>query len=236
MVASGESYPIVLTGAFWQRQGALVVGGGVVAERKIKNLVAAVAQVRVIAPTLTPNLQVMAAAGEFEWLARKWQMGDVLNYPQALLVFAATNSTLVNGAVSAEARAAGRLLNRADDPADCDFILPGVVRAGEITVTVTTSSSPPAHDGDNTGEAGVSPALTAHLRQKIAQTIGQEYSELAVILRQLRPYVKAHVAPPQRATLWREMVNSPALALLRAGQHDEAQALLHSMVEQNLAA
>lgn len=236
MVASGDSYPIVLTGIFWQRQGALVIGGGAVAERKIKNLLATVAQVRVIAPTLTSALQAMAAAGEFEWLAREWQPGDVWACPQSLLVFAATNITLVNQAVSDEARAAGRLLNRADDPADCDFILPGVVRAGEITVTVTTSSLPLEHEGDSTGEAGVSPALTAYLRQKIAQTIGPEYSELAVMLRLLRPYVKAHVAPLQRATLWLQMVNSPALALLQAGRRDEAQALLHTMVQQSLAA
>ena len=139
--------------------------------------------------------------------------------------------------MSGEARAAGRLLNRADDPTDCDFILPGVVRSGEITVAVTTSSLSPEREGDKESEAGVSPALTAHLRQKIAQTIGPEYSELALILRQLRPYVKTYVAPPQRAALWRQMVNSPAaLALLQAGQRDEAQALLHSMVEQSLAA
>src|SRR5438045_1827989 len=96
-------YPLMLTPAIFKGRKALVVGGGKVAGRKVKGLLALeTASVRLIAPALTPELQNLAGAGRLEWLEREWQPGDVTACPEALLVFAATSSGEVNRAVALE--------------------------------------------------------------------------------------------------------------------------------------
>jgi precorrin-2 dehydrogenase/sirohydrochlorin ferrochelatase len=132
-----------------------------------------------------------------------------------LLVFVATNDSSVNQAVVEAARANGRLVNVADNPANCDFTLPAVVRQGEINLAVST---------------GVNPALTAHLRQKIAEIIGPEYSKLTQLMGELRPEVKASLPPKLRPTFWKNLISSPILDFLRNGHDAEAHALAETLL------
>ncbi len=213
--ASNSFYPINLTPAFFRQRAVLVIGGGKVAERRVQNLLAGGAKIRLISPALTPVLAEWAKAGKFEYLERGWQSDDVEDFPGALLVFAATNDPQVNQAVAEVARANGRLVNVADDPASCDFTLPGVVRQGEINLAVST---------------GVNPALTAHLRQKIAQIIGPEYGKLTQLMGELRPEVKASLPPELRPPFWNSLINSPILNLLRTGHDAEATILADKLL------
>jgi len=208
-------YPLTLTPTFFKHRTVLVIGGGKVAERRVKHLLAAGATIQLISPTLTPTLSELATAGKFEYLGRGWQPEDVANFPAALLVFAATNDLAVNQAVAEVARANGRLVNVADDPLNCDFTLPAVLRQGEINLTVST---------------GASPALTAHLRQKLAEIIGPEYSELARLMGKLRPNVKSSLPLELRPIFWTQLINSPILDLLRNGHDDEARALAENLL------
>lgn len=222
--AAAQPYPVMLTQAFFTRRQVLVVGGGKVAERKIKILLDAGAKIRLIAPRVTPDLAGFASTGEIEWLARPWSAGDVKDFTAALLIFAATDNPAINAQVEAEAREQGRLLNRADLPEACDFTLPGVVRSGDITLTVSTGG---VTNGDSTRDAGgASPALTAHLRKKLAEDVGPEYSRLAALLRELRPEVKREINPHHRPGLWKKLVDSEALELLRQQREGEARQLL----------
>ena len=215
-------YPILLTPAFWADRMALVIGGGPVAERKTVGLLAVGVAVRLIAPDLTPHLRELDRQGAIIWQARPWHAGDLALYPTALLVFAATNDPTVNAAIYEEAHATGRLVNLADDPARSDFILPGVVRRGPITLTV------------NTGDEGAaaSPALTAHLRQQLEGVVGPEYAEFAPLLAALRPLVRERVRADRRGALWRRLVESSALELLRQGQPVAARQLLEDLVNE----
>lgn len=217
---------MMLTPTFFARQRVLIIGGGRVAERKIKTLLESGAKITVIAPALTDELSRLAQAGKLEWQARSWQNEDVAAFPDALLIFIATNDAELNRTVAAEARANGKLVNVADDPSDCDFILPGVVQNGEITLAIATGNY-----SVESNEGKVSPALTAHLRRKLQEFIGPEYSQLAQLLRELRPMVKQKVNPEQRAALWRKMVESDALNLLKVGQIEQARLLLENFVD-----
>jgi precorrin-2 dehydrogenase/sirohydrochlorin ferrochelatase len=213
---------VLLTPTFFKGRVALVIGGGAVAERKIKGLLLAGSTVIVIAPEITETLQNLVTTGKLTWEARYWQTRDLDIFTQALLVFAATNNSSVNREVALATRQLGRLVNVADDPAACDFILPGIVRRGELTLTVSTAT---------TTESESSPALTAHLRQKLEQTIGPEYSELVELLREVRPVVKAKIPAPRRATLWRQLINSEVLTLLKANQPTEARTLIQTLID-----
>lgn len=152
----------------------LVVGGGVVAERRVESLVAAGAAVTVVSPALTPRLAGLAAEGRLAHLARDYRDGDLTG---AALAFAATDAGDVNAAVAAEGRRRGVWVNAADDPAHCDFILPALVRRGELTVAVSTG--------------GTSPALARAVREELERYLTTEYVTLAEIAAEARRELRA---------------------------------------------
>jgi precorrin-2 dehydrogenase / sirohydrochlorin ferrochelatase len=215
-------YPVMLSPAALAKRGVLVVGGGVVAERKVKGLLAAGANVILIAPAVTEGLRQLAAQGAIKWLARPFQLGDMAAY---LLVFAATNSREVNQQVGQVAVEQGCLVNYADDPASCDFTVPSVVRRGPINISISTFALQP-----ETGQISSSPALAAHLRRLIEGAIGPEYGVLASWLEKLRPQVQARVKPERRAALWQAILDSDILELLKAGRDDEAARLAQDLI------
>jgi precorrin-2 dehydrogenase/sirohydrochlorin ferrochelatase len=129
--------------AFLNLKGRLCVvfGGGKVAERKVAKLLAAQARVRVISPAAGNLLLQWAADGQIEWVNRSYASGDAA---AAWLVFAATNDPEVNRAIAAEAEAAGRLVNVADDVARCAFTVPASTRQGGVQVAISTFGTDPA--------------------------------------------------------------------------------------------
>ncbi len=116
----------------------IVVGGGPVAARKVEHLLAAGADVTVIAPSITPALDKLAREGALKHAPRRYEPGDLAG---ASLGFAATNDPPVNAAILREARTLGILVCAVDEHwPEGDFITPAVSRQGEITVAVSGAS------------------------------------------------------------------------------------------------
>jgi cobalt-precorrin 5A hydrolase/precorrin-3B C17-methyltransferase len=131
-------YPITLTHLATVR--SVVIGGGAVGERKIAGLLAANAQVRLISPEATPQLQEWAAEGRLEWLRRPYQPGDLVG---ASLAFAATDRREVNAQVAQEAKERGLLCNVTDAPSEGNFHVPAVLRRAEVVIAVSTAGHSP---------------------------------------------------------------------------------------------
>ena len=112
------------------------VGGGRIAERRVRVLTEFAGRKTVIAPALTEGLEALAAAGEITAVRRAYEPGDLEG---ADLVFACTDVTAVNEAVVADARAAGIPVNDSENKELCDFWFPGVVTEGNIVVGLTAS-------------------------------------------------------------------------------------------------
>jgi siroheme synthase-like protein len=224
--APSTFYPVMLTPTFFRQRTALVVGGGHVAERRVNHLLAVGAEVWLIAPELTGELERLYRLGHFRWHPRRWLPGDIENNPEVILVLTATNDPAVNRAVVVEARKNGRLVNRADAPSDSDFILPGTANVNGIILAVTAVAP------DRTGETGLEgvPAFTAWLTDEIAQFLGSETGELAKILKALRPEINRRIPPEQRPNLWKELLASPALELLKQGYYSEAEQILEHII------
>jgi cobalt-precorrin 5A hydrolase / precorrin-3B C17-methyltransferase len=131
-------YPIILT----QIQGArvVVVGGGKVGERKVRGLLVAGADIHLISPKVTMQLQDLAQQGHIHWLPRSYQQDDLEG---AALAFAATDQRAVNAQVAADAAKDGVLANIADDPIASTFHVPAVHRDDKVIVTVSTSGKNP---------------------------------------------------------------------------------------------
>jgi siroheme synthase-like protein len=177
----------------------VVIGGGAVAERKVDALLAAGAEVTVVASSLTSGLGRRADDGRVTHVARGYERGDLAD---AALAFAATDDGGINAAVAAEGAARGVWVNAADDPAHCDFILPAVVRRGSLTVAV--------------GTGGASPALARVVRQHIERTLPPRYAVLADIAGETRRDFRTR---GRRAggTAWLAGLDA-ALAALAAGR------------------
>jgi len=138
-------YPIFLD---VRGRHAVVVGGGKVAERKVRKLLRAGAVVRVISPELTPGLDRLAREHKIQLKRRRFRKGDLgrrrANKRSPLLVFAATDDPAAQFAVRRDARAAGALVNVANNAADCDFIVPASFTRRNLHVAISTSGTDPA--------------------------------------------------------------------------------------------
>ncbi|OMD74802.1 precorrin-2 dehydrogenase/sirohydrochlorin ferrochelatase family protein [Paenibacillus odorifer] len=121
-------------------QPCVVIGGGVVAERKVSGLLEAGAAVKVISPSLTDPLDSLAEKGLLIWMDRTYAPGDLRG---AFLVYAATNDRAVNEEVARESRQLGIHVNVASHAEVGNFITPGVFRRGRLTVAVSTSGAGP---------------------------------------------------------------------------------------------
>lgn len=153
-------------------RNCIVIGGGKVAARKVKALLASHGKVTVISPELDDELDPLAQNGSIQWLKRGYRQGDLAG---AFLVIAATDDVTVQEAVHREAEAHNLLVNVADVPKWCNFILPATVRRGDLTISVST--------------AGKSPALAKQLRKNLEKEYTDDYDLLLQVLGRLRPIV-----------------------------------------------
>jgi siroheme synthase-like protein len=204
MPVDGPQYPVELV---LVDKPVLLVGGGRVALGKARGLVGAGARVSVVAPRVAPELAGLAGVTIER---RAYESGEVVGYR---LVIAATDDPAVNRQVFQEADAAGIWVNSADDPANCSFTLPAVVRQGPITVTVATG--------------GQSPALATWLRDRLADELGPEHEVLLGLLAERREALRSGGVTTEGLS-WQQVLDSGMLDLVRAGRVAEARELLQA--------
>lgn len=163
---AGVYYPLSLK---VKGKRCIVVGGGAVAARKVQTMLECGAAVVVISPTLSRQLARLARVGTIEVLKRAYRTGDLAG---ARLAIAATDDVAVNARVAREGRRKGVLINVVDNAELSDFILPSLVRRGDLTVAIST--------------AGRSPALARKLRTVLEQVLGAEYEQLVRLISEVR--------------------------------------------------
>jgi uroporphyrin-III C-methyltransferase/precorrin-2 dehydrogenase/sirohydrochlorin ferrochelatase len=161
---SPRYYPLELD---LRDQPVLMVGGGSIAARKLPELLACGARVTLVAPEIAATTRRLLPG--LEWLQRAFHSEDVHGRK---LVFACTDDAAVNAHVAALCREADIPCNRADAAKTGTFIVPGVVRRGPLTLSVSTS--------------GRVPALTRHLKRKLSALLGEEWGQLAELLAETR--------------------------------------------------
>jgi precorrin-2 dehydrogenase/sirohydrochlorin ferrochelatase len=132
----------------------VVIGGGRVAERKVKNLLRCGGRVRVVSPDLTDLLSKWVSEGKMDYTRRKYRAGHLKG---AFLVYAATSDRKVNAEIARDAAKRRLLVNVADSATESTFILPAVVRKREISIAVSTN--------------GLSPAKSVRIRDRIKEFI-----------------------------------------------------------------
>jgi siroheme synthase-like protein len=182
----------------------VVIGGGAVAERKVRLLLDAGACVTVVSPALTSGLAALAATDGVRHLARPYRAGDLRG---AVLAFAATGDPVVSAAVSLEGRRRRVWVNAADDPVHCDFILPSVLRRGRLTVAVSTG--------------GASPAVARAVREELEQVLTTDHAALLDVASDVRADLRARGMSAD-AERWRGALGRPVRRLAAAGRTEAA--------------
>lgn len=191
-----------------------VLGGGAVAQRKVRSLLAAGAQVTVFSPEMTPLLAELVQSGQLRHVDRLYQPGDVRGF---FIVICATDNQVVNRSAAEEARCQGALVNVADAPELGNFTVPAQIVHGDFLLTVSTG--------------GKSPALARRLRQELARQYGEEYGLYLDIIATVRREAKQQLATAkQREAFWRENIDENVLDLLRQGRIEEAEARIRHAI------
>jgi precorrin-2 dehydrogenase/sirohydrochlorin ferrochelatase len=171
------------------------VGGGKVAEPRIESLLAAKANVLVVAPKGTSNVHQWAREKKLVWEERPFELHDLNGMG---LVICATSSAATNRAVYEESQNRGVLCNVADEPELSDFYFPTVMRRGALQIAVSTG--------------GNSPALEERLCEELRRLYGPEYEGWIEWLGKARTSIFADpLSPRRRKTLLRKLASERGL-------------------------
>jgi precorrin-2 dehydrogenase/sirohydrochlorin ferrochelatase len=198
-------YPVFLD---LRGRPVVVIGGGQVALGKVQGLLDAEAQVTVVSPELHPTLAQLAQEGKIRHLARPYMPGDLRGYA---LAFVATDDRSINAQVAQEGRKLGVWVNAVDDPANCDFIMPAVVRKGGITVAISTG--------------GGSPAMARKLREELERFLSDELASMLELAAQVRQHLREKGIFVDAET-WNRALDRELLELLKRGLREEARTRL----------
>lgn len=158
-------------------QPVAVVGGGNVAERKVRLLLDAGADVRVIAPELTETLAGWRAAGRLQHVATAFAVGAIDHSAMAALtgarlVIAATSDRRINAQAAQRAAELGIWVNVVDDAELSTALMPSIIDRSPVIVAVSTG--------------GASPVLARRLRERLEAVLEPSLGPLARLLARFR--------------------------------------------------
>jgi len=175
--------------AFLSLQGKVcaVVGGGTVAARKVRSLLATGASIVVISPQLHAELQALLSHSLIRAISSNY---SVEYLDGAHLVFAATNNSEVNRCVEQDAHARGMWVNVADNPALSDFYVPATIHRSDLTVAISTG--------------GGSPAFARYMREWLEQRLSEALGQALEMIAEARPLILAQPKELQ-ASLWESL-------------------------------
>lgn len=175
---------------------AVVVGGGKVAERKVRSLVKAGALVEVVSPALTTGLKKLRGLEKITHKNREYRRGDLRG---AFIVIAATSSVAANAKISQDSE---HLVNIIDMPADGNFIVPSLVRRGNLTIAISTR--------------GASPAISKAVRKEIEQKYDAEFTRYLRFAESVRDKaIKEIKNVKKREKFLKSLASAEILAILR---------------------
>jgi siroheme synthase-like protein len=194
----------------------LVVGGGLVALRKVESLLEYDTAITVVAPEVDEKLEYHAERGRITLEKREYQSPEASAY--GLVVSAADDVTL-NRRVHEDARETGALVNVVDDPSHCDFIFPAVLRRDCLTTAISTD--------------GKAPFVSGHLRLVLDNVFPGHWVRLMRLATSFRKMVRNRWAdePGKKSACYAEFLEADWKKMLKELNDDEIAEELTRMLE-----
>ncbi len=197
-----------------KNRNCLVVGGGAVGTRKVNTLLECGARVTVVSPNPTRQLTKLATEGAITLTQRSYRSADLNG---TFLVIGATDDENLNQLIANDAVQNNTLCNIADRPEACNFILPSIVRRGDLVITISTS--------------GKSPALAKQLRQKLETQFGKEYAEFLLLMGAIRKKLLSQAHEPEaHKDFFNKLLDSNLIQLMQSGKTEEINSLLYKVL------
>lgn len=187
----------------------LVVGGGNVAFRKVQTLLHHGALVRIVSPSLVPELRELIDEKTCLWEEKDYSTEDIKD---AMLVFSCTEIEEVNALVSRDAKANYRPVNVVDDPEKCSFIVPSIMEQGDLKIAVSTGGS--------------SPIVARQVRAELETFYGNEMAEYLTLLKNWRTKAKSQLPIEKRSVFWNCVTDGKVRSLIKAQQLAEAEGVV----------
>lgn len=205
-------YPVFLD---LKGKRAVVVGGGMVAQRKIETLLEHGAEVHLIARALTPELVRDVRAGKVKHLGEEFRESHLEG---AFMVIAATDDADLNRRVSRSAQERMLLINAVDQTDDCNFIVPSSLRRGDLLIAVSTS--------------GKSPAMARKVRRDLEKYFGSEYEPFLNLMGRLRKEILSRgLSQKENSRIFGMLVESSILEAIGREAWEEAASTLSDIVQ-----
>ncbi|OQY07114.1 MAG: siroheme synthase [Desulfobacteraceae bacterium 4572_123] len=194
----------------------LVVGGGRVGLRKVKTLIECGASVTVISPEVEDELQLLSKNTAITIKQRPYRSTDLDNM---FLVIGATDNEDLNRRISEDAEKVNMLCNIADRPKVCNFILPAIIRRGDLVLTVSTS--------------GKSPAFAKKLKTDLENEFGGEYADFLRLMGAVRKkLLSMKHAPEAHKHLFERLIDGNLVDHIRNEDIRAIDALLFTVLGQ----
>jgi siroheme synthase-like protein len=211
-------YPVFLDIA---DKPVVVIGGGAVAQQKVEGLIDAGAQVTIVSPELNEYLENARREGKVMHIKREYEPGDIEGYE---LVFVATDSRAENKKVWEEGRQRKIWVNAVDDVPNCDFIMPGIIRRGDVTLAIST--------------AGKSPAMARKLREDLDTFLSEDDAVLLDLAGEIRTQLRqrgievkgCNHCQRNNNDVWNAALDGVVKNLVREGKRDEARARILNLL------
>jgi len=192
----------------------LVVGGGAVASRKAKTLMECGAVVTVVSPDFSETLHLLAQNAGITLIQRRYKTNDL---DEKFLVIGATDDEELNRRINADAEARNMLCNIADVPDICNFILPSIIRRGDLCIAISTS--------------GKSPAFAKKLRKDLENAFGDEYARFLVLMGEIRKkLLSTEHAPEAHKPLFETLIQSNLLEMIKNNDKERINRLLFEIL------
>jgi len=186
-------------------ESCLVVGGGRVAERKVKLLNEAGADITVVSPEISETLSRLLEDEGIRYLEEKFGKHHL---ESCFLAIAATSDEEVNKRISESAREKNIPVNVADDGALSNFTLTANFNCGNLMIAVST--------------AGASPALSASIKKRLEDEFDSAYSIYLDILERMRPKIIKRYPEDERRRILLELGNREVENALDEGDLERA--------------
>ncbi|MDA0707133.1 MAG: siroheme synthase CysG [Proteobacteria bacterium] len=192
----------------------LVIGGGVVASRKIGLLQRSGAIVTVLATELEATLQQQIVQGQLTRIVAPYSSETVVPF---WLCIAATDDVAFNHRVAADAAVAARLCNVVDDNAASSFILPAIVDRSPVLIAI--------------GTEGNAPVLAQQLKNQIEAWLPARIGELAAQAGRWRKLARKRFTDlRERRRFWQDFFVGPIAEHLLAGRQAAAEKAMRAQL------
>ena len=202
MEGNKSFYPIYIN---LLNKSCLIVGGGIVAQRKVENLLEYGASITLVSPQITPVIKQYEQSGVIKVVERNFEAQD-LDY--VFMVFIATNDSEVNRYIAELCVSRQILVNAVDDPPNCDFFVPAVVKRGSLAIAISTT--------------GKSPLLARQIKEDLENIYSEEYSEYVDLLGEYREMIKNSIPDINKRRLaLAALIDLEILEGLKAGEREK---------------